>query len=160
MRTNAVYTCEICGETYGVAADAIACEALGLPAPMPYLPWDRKVPLFGENGVEHAQILWVRIVRNFRAHAWLVYTRPWVFVSHNLMDNDQGIPASAFDPREGVDAFRYDGDADDVATWERALREYGFAEDEASEWVRDAVTWRRAEIERAKGANSWHRWKS
>ena len=49
------------------------------------------------------------------------------------------VPATAFDPRHGYDAFRYGATLADVAVWSATLRRYGFTEADATRYVRDNV---------------------
>lgn len=144
MRVQNRYVCEICEEEYGRAEDALACEARGLPEPMSFLPLGERVPAFGEDGVEWAEIVGVCLVNAGRRHEWRVRTKGHVSVSHNLDTADGWVPAWVFDPREGCDAFRYACSPDDLRVWEEAMRNCGFAEGDASEWVRDHVERARA----------------
>ena len=134
------YVCEICGSEYQTADDAGACEALGLPDPLPFLPMGERIPLFGENGVEWATIVWVGVERrSYEAvHRWVVAATPRPFVSHNLPD-DSPIPASAFDPRYGYDAFRYGDSLEDIRVWRSALERYGFTEADVCPLVLERV---------------------
>lgn len=68
MITVTTYQCEICLTTFGDAADALRCEAHGLPAPVPWLTLGERMPAFGENGVEWTTIEYVRILRGYRCH--------------------------------------------------------------------------------------------
>ena len=150
------YRCEICGTEYDDYLQAQACEALGLPEPMPFLPWDKPIPAFGENGVEWAQLRSVRIRRtgydgtdltNPRLmkgdvqHIWWVTTEPWVCVSHNFTDDDymNWRPARAFDPRFGWSPFRYERGIFSLRVWETTLQSYGFSPDDCSDDMK-AVT--------------------
>jgi hypothetical protein len=134
------YACEFCDTEYESAKDALECEALGFPEPMPFLKIGVPIPAFGEHGITSARITQVLIGRGYMRHIWLLEVRPFITtaISHNL-DPESPIPVHAFDPRRGVDAFRYGCSASDLATWERTMREYGFDESEASAGVLAAI---------------------
>jgi hypothetical protein len=138
MRTITRYACEICGSEFDSEAEAHKCEAAGFPEPMPFLALGVKVPAFGENGVEWAEITGVYISgSSFRPgdHSWICKTDPDLGLSHNRGYDFYDTPASAFDPRRGWDAFRYTCTTEDAAAWRAAMRDYGFKEEEASEYV-------------------------
>lgn len=130
MRAIQLFECEICNEQYDNEEGARACEALGFPEPMPFLPLDEVIPAFGEDGVNSGQIIAVRVQGStfYRKHRWEVCTTPYVYVSHNL--EGSWIPAAAFDPRHGWDPFRYVCTPEDAAAWEQAMQRYGFSNDE------------------------------
>jgi hypothetical protein len=112
---------------------------------MPFLPWDHEIPCFGESRIEYARLVAVKITCTMnerytlqeiqeaaargQCHTWRLRTTPWVSASHNL-DSEAWRPAYVFDPRHGLDAFRYFAAPEDLATWERALNDYGFEEEE------------------------------
>ncbi len=138
-----IYVCEICGTEHVAAVDALACEACGLPEPMPFLTLGERVPAFGANGIEWATIDEVDIVSTPNAcnpfgHRWIVVATPRPTLSHKR-DYDDPVPATAFDPRRGYDAFRYGATLADVAVWSATLRRYGFTEADATQYVRDNV---------------------
>lgn len=135
MRALTRYQCEICGAEYDDREVAVACEALGLPPPLPFLPWDRKIPCFGESRVEYARLVAVCVGRDFGdwvsvchlrdlaasgepGHVWHVETDSPIAVSHNFVD-DRLRPAAAFDPRCTWSGFRYFGSPEDLEVWER-----------------------------------------
>ncbi len=142
MKVNTLYQCEICGTEYQTREDADSCEAWGLPDPMPFLPWDKEIPAFGESGVRWGRLTGV-FVRNHAGsphdhHEWGVYVDPYVHVSHNLDSDDAGPPARAFDPREGFDAFRYidkDNPGEHLRVWEETMKEYGFDDKDVDEML-------------------------
>jgi hypothetical protein len=137
MRTIARYACEICNTEYTTPTEALACEALGLPEPMPWLPLDRAIPAFGENGVEWASIDRIYIVRGHHCHAWMASTDPYIGLSHNQTEND--IYIDAFDPRAGWDMFRYSATPEDLAIWQRCMREYGLKMEDVGEWAKGRI---------------------
>jgi hypothetical protein len=159
MREIKRYQCEICGSEYDTPEFATVCESSGLPAPMPFLPWDREIPCFGENNIRHARLIAVEVgcavgdwytlqmiqsdAAKGKCHTWRVNTIPWIWASHNLNDDVQ-LPARAFDPRQGVDAFRHFGTVHDLETWERAMRDYGLNEEDAGDCVMKGVRRMRA----------------
>lgn len=159
MRETKQYQCEICSAEYDTPECAEACESSGLPAPMPFLPWDREIPCFGEMSIQHARLLAVEVgctvgdwyplgmiqsaAAEGKCHEWRVNTSPWVLVSHNL-DDATWRPARAFDPRQGVDTFRYFGTVRDLAMWERTMRDYGLDEKDAGDYVMEGVRRMRA----------------
>ena len=140
MKTVVRYACEICGDEFNTEAEALECESKGLPEPMLFLPWGVKIPAFGENGVEWATLRDVAVSSSCGArHVWVVRVTPFIHVSHNI-DRESGfIGACAFDPRCGIDAFRYCAKPEDVAVWRKAMADYGFKESEANEWVRARI---------------------
>ncbi len=143
MLKRTIYVCEICGTEHVAAVDALACEAHGLPEPMPFLPLGERVPAFGANGIEWATIQEVDIVSTPNAcnpfgHRWVVLATPRPTLSHKR-DYDDPVPATAFDPRRGYDAFRYGATLADVAVWSATLRRYGFTEADATRYARDNV---------------------
>lgn len=140
MLSRPTYVCEICDESYGWPEDALACEAHGLPEPMPFLPLGTRVPAFGANGIEWAKILGVGVwaPRPTEGHRWIVVATPRPTLTHKRDYNDP-VPATAFDPRHGYDAFRYGATLADVAVWSDTLRRYGFTEADATRYVRDNV---------------------
>lgn len=143
MLSRTIYVCEICGTEHTSEADALACEAYGLPEPMPFLPLGERIPAFGANGIEWATIEEVDILSTPNAcnpfgHRWVVVATPHLILSHKR-DGDQMVPATAFDPRHGYDAFRYGATLADVAVWSATLRRYGFTEADATRYVRDNV---------------------
>lgn len=144
------YQCEICSEVFDTERGARACEAYGLPAPMPWFPLWERIPAFGENGVEWASAEGVYPVRSWLGHAWaLSNVYPWPSLSHNQRA-DGPIMAEWFDPRRGYDAFRYGATEEDLRIWEAAMARHGFPESSASEWVRDHVAIARAKLRIAK----------
>lgn len=140
MITITRHVCEFCETEYESAEEALACEALGFPEPMPFLKLGVPIPAFGEHGVTTGNITQVHIARGYEQHRWLVEVRPFITtaISHNL-DPESPVPVHAFDPRRGVDAFRYGCGPSDLATWERTMRDYGFDESEASAGVLAAI---------------------
>lgn len=147
MRAVTYHICEICGSEYTTSAQAAACEALGLPTPMPFLPWDRSIPAFGET-IQFARLHSLEIRRNWLdgtvdladpatvalglvKHVWWVETTPRIHVSRYI--DDRRTPAIAFDPRHGHNAFQCSKSTISLRIWEDAMREYGFSEVDASE---------------------------
>jgi len=137
MRVVTSYQCEICEEVYDSPVLAQQCEALGLPAPMPFIPLDKPVPAFGESGVAWAKIRRVGVQRRLSSHEWWVATDPFIHVSHNL--EGALVPAYAFDPRHGMDAFRYACSISDALVWQRTLADYGFTQGDASPWLAERI---------------------
>lgn len=133
MKVVTSYQCELCDSTYETAEEARACEALGLPEPMPFLSWDREIPCFGENGVEWAKIEAVYLAKPSHWHEWWLAVSPKVYPSHNLQSHL--VPAEAFDPRKGYDAFRYRCTPKDRQTWLDAMGAYGFRREECSPYL-------------------------
>jgi hypothetical protein len=167
MREIKLYQCEICGSKYPDSEQATACESSGLPRPMPFLPWNREIPCFGEDRIEYGQLIAVEVgctigdwytlqmiqeaAAKSQCRLWRVHTRPWVSVSHNL-DSDVPRPAYVFDPRHGLDAFRHFGTLNDLSVWENAMRDYGFGEQEVGAYVMEGV--RRMRTLRGQGASN------
>jgi hypothetical protein len=142
MREVPTYVCEICGEAYSLREDALRCEANGLPEPMPFLPFGVEVPVFGEDGINHAVVSDVQIRNHMgHSHEWWLYAVPQPFVSHNLSyDISRGwTPAEAFDPRKGYDAFRYQCSDSDFDVWMKTLKAYGFKPEDAEPYIREHV---------------------
>lgn len=137
MRSVTFYECEICDEQYLTEDDARKCEAQGLPEPMPFLPWDRPVPAFGESGVKYGQLKGVYIRCGFGQHEWWLDCTPYVYVSHNI--ESSLTPARAFDPRYGWDAFRYTKTPEDLRVWEETLASYGFQESDVDSWLMEVI---------------------
>ena len=142
MRTIERYVCEICGSEYADREDALVCEAAGLPEPMPFLPLDREIPFFGENGVVYAQIRSL-VIRSSgpigQGHKWWAYTEPFAYVSHNLGDTNGLVPLQAADPRHGWDAFRYECSTNHACVWRYTMNQYGFLESEADASILEAI---------------------
>ncbi len=134
MRVVTSYECEICDSSYETVEEARACEALGLPEAMPFLPWDREIPCFGENGVEWAKIERVHLAKPSHWHEWWLSVSPHVYPSHNL-EPCSLVPAEAFDPRKGYDAFRYRCTPKDWQTWLDTMAAYGFRRGECSQYL-------------------------
>ena len=154
MRTRTTYICEVCESQYDTAADALTCEAHGLPAPMPWLHFGERVPAFGEDGVKWTTITGVAWIENRGngEHVWALRVEPLVSLCSNRGDMVDIAYPSDFDPREGVDAFRYDGTPTDLRVWAERMAELGFAESEASEWVREHVAhWRAVHAKKETG---------
>lgn len=140
MKVIERYVCEICGTDYPRPENAIACESTGMPDPMPFLPQaPRAAPAFGEDGVVHAVILEPIIRPSVLEHEWWLATSPLIHMSHNLSSDEGLVPARAFDPRHGIDAFRYACSRADLKIWEDTMRAYGFDESEATSFVRTKV---------------------
>ncbi len=139
MKVITRYVCELCDTEFNTESEARACEAHGLPEPMPFLPWDVEIPAFGENGVEWIKLHSVHVEERFGGHRWALITSPSVHLSHNADPESPLIPASAFDPRRGWDAFRYECTPADLATWKKAMSDYGFEESEANEFIRTNI---------------------
>lgn len=157
MRIESVYFCEICNTEYHDEAEALACEATGFPLPMPFLKLNTLIPAFGENGVCWGRIRIVHILPghnegvHFLGHQWWLSVSACLIteknkpiyapsnVNHNLGGygsvSEGLIPAKAFDPREGYDAFRYNVSPEDYDVWETTMLSYGFKFSEASEYV-------------------------
>lgn len=150
MITKETYLCELCLSEYSTPKDAQRCEAKGLPSPVPYLPWGKDIPAFGEDGILHGEIESVFLVNTFGlAHAphewWCELKRKGPHhckgfypsdVSHNLSGSDgDSIPVSVFDPRQGYDFARYERGQrlDWVLEWEATMQAYGFRVEEAAD---------------------------
>lgn len=133
MTIATAYVCDFCGTEYGNEAEARACESQGFPEPMPWIEkgYFDLIPAFGERGVEMARITdcWIeRSLVGLGPHEWYVATTPYIHLNHNR--GFDPVPASAFDPRVGWDAFRYSNKGADV--WLARLQECGFTKADLS----------------------------
>lgn len=144
VKTISRYVCEICETEYDVAADALACEALGYPDPMPFIPLGVPIPAFGEGGIVMATIRAVFVDCRWPGeHRWCVNAHPWPYISHNL-DTEDNVPAYAFDPRRGYDAFRYGASQNEIGLWLKTLAAYGFTEADVSPMLLERINaWRK-----------------
>lgn len=149
MKTIVRYACEICGNRYNTPKEAEECEALGFPDPMPFLPLDKPIPAFGEDGVVFGQITKVFIAGYdypwHKKHYWIVDTKERIRISHN--QEDSTLNPDSFDPRVGYDAFRYACSQEDFAIWQKALADYGMTEDDAKS-VGEQARWHLAKKEK------------
>ncbi len=137
MKTLTYFVCEICLSQYEDEKSALKCEAQGLPEPMPFLPWDRPIPAFGESGPQFGTLKKVWVEARYGQHEWWVRTEPYVDVSHNIESGYT--PAQAFDPRKGWDGFRYDQDLKGLRIWEETLCAYGFTEADVDPYMMDKI---------------------
>lgn len=153
MRSAITYFCEICNTEYQKPEFALACEALGMPSPMPFIRWGEDVPVFCESGVIFTkQLCGAEVRRNMASfgistveqvkilkHEWWVRVRPSVVVSHNIYDDYGWFPAKALDPRFGYEAFRYHRSFNNVQIWADTLTKYGFTEVDVGNNIRRAL---------------------
>lgn len=136
MITHIEHECELCGTRYTSELEAVACEAQGWPEPLPWIRTDRKIPAFGENGVEWAHIAFAAVRGDARGHDWFVAVAGGeygIHLSHNRDSEADGdwYPVFAFDPRYGYSMFRYESADAHLAVWAAAMHAYGFPFEEA-----------------------------